>query len=257
MSWTSTYWEQDDNVYSGYPYSKISKPIDSINYDNLYIPLKQDNEEFNGYPYSYIPDIFTYSKTFQPFQQSSVYFYNFPYTILPNDFMFSKTFQWITQTIYNFDGFPMGFNMEPFQLGAFRSCKGIEKLEIPVSVTKLGKYTFKDSSIHTITLSPDCYYSSTTFTGDIVIEYWNVSNFTIINEPTKKEYIVGEEFDPSGLELRATITDNRKSITRNIIRNYTFDGFDSSRIGEYDVYVIFAGNRYLLPSKYVVSEQEV
>ena len=230
MSWTSTYWNQDDNLNGGYPYSRYGGVAQKFNTSYSLALFVITDGDFYGYPYA-------------AFSSFSTPFY------------FQKTFQLLTMDEDVFEDNVCGFNLEPFQLGAFRSCLNVLALDIPVTVISIGKYAFKDSGIEDVWLSPDCTFYDTTFPQTTNLHYYTVSNFIIVSEPTKKTYVVGETFDETGLEMTATITDKKGfHITRNILHNYEIEGIDTSVAGEYHPYVEFNGNSYPFSDTYVVEE---
>ena len=64
-------------------------------------------------------------------------------------------------------------------------------------------------------------------------------SIAIASEPTKKEYFVGDQFDPTGLTVKATF--NNGSEATLAAADYTLSGFDSANAGEQTITVTYAG----------------
>ena len=58
----------------------------------------------------------------------------------------------------------------------------------------------------------------------------------IAAEPTKKNYFVGDEFDPAGLQVKAVYTTGEEDLAA---ADYQLSGFDSTTAGEKTVTVTF------------------
>lgn len=120
---------------------------------------------------------------------------------------------------------PKGPNV--WRLGAFANTK-LKQLKIPISVTKIGNSAFDNSKIEEITIAPDCYYGEHTFPKDCKINYWSVNSFELISPPDKRVYYLNEsKLNLDGLELKASMSDNKNTIEREVKFGYNISGFDS------------------------------
>ena len=64
-------------------------------------------------------------------------------------------------------------------------------------------------------------------------------SIAITSEPTKKDYFVGDQFDPAGLAVKATF--NNGSEATLAANDYQLSGFDSTTAGEKTITVTYAG----------------
>lgn len=132
----------------------------------------------------------------------------------------------------------------PSVLGAF-AYSNIQDLNVPVSVSKLGEFSFLKSNLMHIKIAPDCQYYDTTFPEGVEIEYWDVIGINVLHNPSKTSYYLNETEDYSGLEFEATMRDGETTVTRLIRNGYTLSGLDTSVVGDYTVYLTF--NNYTVP----------
>ena len=65
-----------------------------------------------------------------------------------------------------------------------------------------------------------------------------LNSIRIASEPTKKNYFVGDEFDPAGLQVKAVYTTGEEDLAA---ADYQLSGFDSATAGEKTVTVTFQG----------------
>ena len=65
-----------------------------------------------------------------------------------------------------------------------------------------------------------------------------LTGIRIASEPTKKNYFVGEEFDPAGLSVKAVYSTGEEDLAA---ADYQLSGFDSATAGEKTVTVTFQG----------------
>ena len=109
-------------------------------------------------------------------------------------------------------------------------------MELPIFVTKLGKYTFFNSSVETIKLSQICTYSEYTFPENVELQYYDISNVTVLSYPNKSVFYLYEQVDLTGLSMQATITDGENSVSYPVNDPVVnTDSFDSSTSGNYIV----------------------
>ena len=65
-----------------------------------------------------------------------------------------------------------------------------------------------------------------------------LASIRIVSEPTKKNYFVGDEFDPAGLSVKAVYTTGEEDLAAS---DYQLSGFDSATAGEKTITVTFQG----------------
>ena len=63
-----------------------------------------------------------------------------------------------------------------------------------------------------------------------------LTGIRIAAEPTKKDYFVGDEFDPAGLQVKAVYTSGEEDLAA---ADYQLSGFDSATAGEKTITVTF------------------
>ena len=69
-------------------------------------------------------------------------------------------------------------------------------------------------------------------------EVKTLSSIRVAAEPTKKDYFVGDEFDPAGLQVKAVYNTGEEDLAA---ADYQLSGFDSATAGEKTITVTFEG----------------
>lgn len=147
---------------------------------------------------------------------------------------------------------------------AFNRCKSIHNITIPNSVKKIDFQAFNDcSELYKIyIINPQCEindnldtisYTATIYgyknsTAEAYAKKYNrtfvaldaleLSSISIVSQPSKKTYYVGDSLDTSGLQLKLTYSDGS---TETVSSGYTTSGFSSTTAGTKVVTVTYEG----------------
>lgn len=118
----------------------------------------------------------------------------------------------------------------PYVLGAFAYTTDIESVTIPNSVTDLWKFTFINSSVESVTLSPDCRYYDYTFPENCNLDYYDFD--IIINDGYSITFTVGddpEEVMIGKVKIKVWNEEHDNYIVRDL-RKFTLENVDTSSV---------------------------
>ena len=147
---------------------------------------------------------------------------------------------------------------------AFNRCKSIHNITIPNSVKKIDFQAFNDcSELYKIyIINPQCEindnldtisYTATIYgyknsTAEAYAKKYNrtfvaldaleLSSISIVSQPSKKTYYIGDSLNTSGLQLELTYSDGS---TETVSSGYTVSGFSSTTAGTKTVTVNYEG----------------
>lgn len=211
--WQDTDWKSEVDYLDGYPFPITSQKVEQFDITHVYSIWIQDGYTNNYYhPKNNDIEIFDVTKLYSVWDLTN------------------------TNKLYGYVS-PKGPNI--YRIGAFANTPNLSSIYIPTTVTYIGRFSFSESGIENVTIAPDCKYFDTTFPETCTINYFPVTNFQLVSQPSKLTYYVGETFDPSGLVVSATISGNNELSTRVINNDYSISGYDTSITGEQVVTVTY------------------
>lgn len=108
-----------------------------------------------------------------------------------------------------------------------------EKEDLAATAYQLSGFDSATAGEKTITVT----YQGKTATFKVTVVALSVESIAIVSEPTKKNYFVGDEFDPAGLAVKAVM--NNGSEQAVAAADYALSGFDSATPGEKTVTVTY------------------
>lgn len=239
---TSKIWTRwiQDGYAQNYFYPIVPEKISKFDVSKVWSRWIQDGYAQNYY-HPIVPEEipkFDINKVYAVWIQDG-YAQNYFHPIVPEKigrFDVLKVFSWWDiankERMYGYMT-PKGPKM--WRLGAFAHIKKLKQLEIPLTVTKISDTAFDDSLIEEVTIAPDCHYSEHTFPKTCQIKYWTVNSLNMTSSPNKLIYFLGEELDLTGLRLRASMSDKKDTIERDIETGYTVSGFNNKESGSQTV----------------------
>lgn len=204
----------------------------SINWTHA--PYVSNSDIVDGYPViAATPDVeeFDITKVWSAFQQDgTVYSYYHPKNVL-SVFDLSKvysTFDVLNKSLY---GYAVPFVPSLPKPGAFAGTTGIQTITLPMSVECLGRYTFSDSSLSSIALSPVCEFYSSTFPQNCAKTFYNCSITSVVYPVDPIEFTVGDNYTRvlSGTIVNVRVTDNNENFD-TVCRHFDFSGIDTSQV---------------------------
>ena len=80
-------------------------------------------------------------------------------------------------------------------------------------------------------------FSGKTATFKVNVQAVTITGIAITAEPTKKDYFVGDEFDPAGLEVKASYNNGKETVVASA--DYQLSGFNTQETGEQTITVTY------------------
>ena len=105
--------------------------------------------------------------------------------------------------------------------------------EIPITRLMVSGFDNSKEGVNTITVT----VGGKSVTFDVNIVYKVLENISIISQPTKTTYFVGEELSKDGMQVMANYSNN----TSTQITGYTISGYDKNKVGVQTVTVSYMG----------------
>lgn len=200
-------------------------PPESPNY-------KSDSDILGGYPVLYsTPNIveFDIDEVWSAFSQDgTLYNYFHPRNVI-SVFDLSKVYSLFNVLDESLYGYPIPFVPKLPKPGAFAGTTGITSITIPMSVKHLGRYTFYDSALQSITLSPLCEMYSSTLPVGCTVSFYTVTITSVEFPIDPIEFYVGDDAEDILKDTAVTmsVTDGTSVVSVEYNR-FTFSGLDTS-----------------------------
>lgn len=105
--------------------------------------------------------------------------------------------------------------------------------EVPITRHMISGFDNSKEGVNTITVT----VGGKSVTFDVNIVYKVLENISIISQPTKTTYFVGEELSKDGMQVMANYSNN----TSTQITGYTISGYDKNKVGVQTVTVSYMG----------------
>jgi hypothetical protein len=209
-SWTEDIWSQDDDVNFGLPYVTATGYAQVPNFNNLTFYWKFEDATYK-----------------MPIPKSCQ-------MILAVDYTNVATIFGNNEKNY---GLPMPITCNQFPVsGAFKGCTNLVNVQIPLSVTFIDYYSFNDTSVSSVTISPDCRFYKNTFPQGCQINYYTASIDRIEwngSPVTELDYVVNSsdisELTDENCDIIISITDGIHTVERKL-KNFTVSGVDTSQL---------------------------
>ncbi len=112
----------------------------------------------------------------------------------------------------------------------------MKKIKTLLVLSGLAVSVLAGCGTQTTTSTPATTTSNPTSESTTSSEAKVLTGIRIAAEPTKKDYFVGDEFDPAGLQVKAVYTTGEEDLTA---ADYQLSGFDSATAGEKTITVTF------------------
>jgi hypothetical protein len=193
MSWQTTNWKQ---VNDNYPIPVLTNYPKSIDLDKIYTSWKLNASIINGYPY---PSV--YSKSID----------------------LDKIYANFRARVGIADGYPSPLNRNNIKIGAFAYLTDLTSIKIPIYVTSIGKYSFYNTSLASVTIAPDCSFYATSF--PCPVSYYTTSIYSVQLPSDTISFNVGDDWEKYMKQtvVKLQITDGSESVIRDC-NNISFIG---------------------------------
>lgn len=125
---------------------------------------------------------------------------------------------------------------------AFSGCKNLSRVYISNRQATIGKDVFKDCQKDLTIVgysgsTSETYAKANSINFEAIKEY--ISNISISKSPTKKNYMLGEEVDTTGMELTVEYKDG----TKKTVNSGWLISYDTTSYGNFDTYVIYGDSQ--------------